>query len=103
MIGYIFILIGVVLYYLAYKSPKTDIIVYIFAGLFLLMGGVTGLVNNDLSLPIEDITISETIGNVTTSTEVKVLSTSIFYTWVIPLIVIFLSLYLLLNSSYLRD
>lgn len=99
MIAYIFILISVVLYYLAYQSPRTDVIIYIFAGLFMLMGGVTGLVNSDLSMPLG----SESVTNMGLETTTFIYSTSIFYVWVIPMLFIFLSLYLLMNSYYLRN
>lgn len=103
MIGYIFIIIGLILYYLSYQSPRTDVILYGFAGIFILLGSVAGLVNNDLSLPIgyESVMIDNTTH--TEISETPILSTSIYYSWAIPLVFLFLSLYLLINTIYLRN
>lgn len=95
---YSYILLGIagILYYLAYKSPKTDLIMYGMSGVFCLLSGGLGFMGYN-NIPI---------GTTLTQVSSSVTQTSIIYSnlWIfnigLPTIEVLIGLYILYAFAF---
>lgn len=100
MLSFIILLIGFVFYYLSYKSPKTDLILYGISGIFFILAGVAGLAGYGDIQTAESISYAYTTVNnqtvISTETKTPVYSENIIFTSGIPIVEILVGLYILL-------
>lgn len=100
MMNILVLLVAAVLYYLSYKSPKTDLILYGFSGIFFLIAALAGF--NGYS----DIQTGETISYTYTTfnnqtvidaeTHVPAYSDSSLFNTYLPIVEFLLGLYILI-------
>lgn len=100
MISYILLVCGFVFYYLSYKSPKTDLILYGISGIFFMLAALAGF------LGYGDIPTGETIVYNYTSINNETLianqitiptySGNIIFTSAVPIIEFLIGLYILI-------
>ena len=96
----IFLILGLVIYYLAYISPKTDKILYGFSGILLLFSAIAGFSSNSY-IPIgEEIQYTHTTQNnqtiIDTESRSYTYSNSRLTSFALPVLTLFLSLYILI-------
>ena len=93
MEGLVFTLLGIIFYWLSYVSPRTDKFIYFFSAIFFLMGAITGFYGmSDIPVGVFEDHIQQD-----DTTWTPIYSGSMFFLWVLPMIQLLLSIYLLIN------
>lgn len=101
MISFILIAIAFGFYYLSYKSPQSDLILYGISGIFFILAGVAGFWGYGIDIQTGE-TITYTYSNVSnqilvdTETVVPVYSENRIFTQFTPIILFLVGLYLLI-------
>jgi len=100
MLSFILLLIGFVFYYLSYRSPKTDLILYSMSGIFFILAAIAGFSGYG------DIQTGETISysyvNVNNQTvidfetKIPIYSNHFIFTTGVPIIELLVGLYILI-------
>ncbi len=88
----IFLVLGLIIYWLSYISPQTDKIFYGFSGLLLLFSSISGFVDNSYFITGQEV-ITTNDNGITTETSTYIYSDSNFSSFVLPMTILFLSLY----------
>jgi len=99
MLSFIILSIGFVFYYLSYKSPKTDLILYGISGIFFILAAIAGFSGYGDIQTSESISYTyTTINNQTVvDNEIRtpVYSNHIIFTSGIPIVEFLVGLYIL--------
>lgn len=100
MLSFILLVCGFVFYYLAYRSPKTDLILYGVSGVFFILAGLAGFygygdiqTGESISYSYTTINNDTVIANQITS---PIYSENIIFTSGVPIIEFFVGLYILI-------
>lgn len=95
MLSLIVLAIGLIMYAIAYISPRTDIILYIISGIFFIFAGFLGLAGHgDIQTGTEIIKTTDT-----TYTVFPVYSGLDFFNSYLPIVEILIGIYLIFNGA----
>lgn len=100
MLSFILLVCGFVFYYLSYKSPKTDLILYGMSGIFFILTAIVGFSGyGDIQIA-ESISYTYTTVNnqtvVDTEIRTPVYSDNIIFTSGVPIVELLIGLYILI-------
>lgn len=99
MLSFVLLLIGFVFYYLSYKSPRTDFILYGISGIFFILAAIAGFAGyGDIETSHMISYTYTTVNNTTviaTETYLPIYSEHIILNKGVPIIEILVGLYIL--------
>lgn len=100
MLSFILLVCGFVFYYLSYKSPKTDLILYGMSGIFFIIAALAGFSGYGDIQTGESISYTYTEVNnqtvISTQTTTPVYSGNFIFTTGVPIIEFLIGLYILI-------
>lgn len=100
MLSFILLVCGFVFYYLSYKSPRTDLILYGVSGIFFILAAIAGFVGYGDIQTAESISYTYTTVNnqsvIDTETRTPVYSGHILFTSGVPIVEFLIGLYILI-------
>lgn len=100
MLSFILLVCGFVFYYLSYKSPKTDLILYGMSGIFFILAAIAGFSGYGDIQTAESISYTYTTVNnqtvIDTEMRTPVYSGNFIFTSGVPIVEFLIGLYILI-------
>lgn len=100
MLGFILLIFGFVFYYLSYKSPRTDLILYAISGIFFILSAAAGFAGyGDIEVG-QTISYNYTVYNnetvVDNTITTPIYSNHTIFTRGVPIVELLIGLYILI-------